>query len=222
MWLSWSLCVVNLSDSSAFTEENIRERIIRCPWGVCMFVCVCLKQSPVVKMWMLRPHAHVWTGQELLHDVHIVNLPAAAQPLLLRVQLLIVLNLKQKTHTQLSDTTECGRLNLNEQDYRPQAGHPALLCTLIRRAWDTYFFVELELRHSLIYFIHTEVLEEQEACETQSKNTVSIHLSATAIFISLLVNNDFSLSSGVQTLNIRQNINLGRADLLRLLLKSKL
>lgn len=49
----------------------------------------------------------------------------------------------------------------------------ALLCALIRRAWDTYFFVELELRHSLIYFIHTEVLEEQEACETQSKNTIS-------------------------------------------------
>lgn len=174
MWLSWSLCVVNLSDSSAFTEGNIRERIIRCPWGVCMFVCVCLNQSPVVKMWILRPHAHVWTGQELLHDIHIVNLPAAAQPLLLRVQLLIVLNLKQKTHTHSLATPQNAEGSIwISRITGPKPVIHALLCTLIRRAWDTYFFVELELRHSLIYFIHTEVLEEQEACETQSKNTVS-------------------------------------------------
>ena len=41
------------------------------------------------------------TGQELLHDVAVVNLPAAAQPLLLGVQLLVVLNLKADTRGHL-------------------------------------------------------------------------------------------------------------------------
>ena len=39
--------------------------------------------------------AYVGTGQELLHDVAVVDLPAAAEPLFLRVQLLILLNLKR-------------------------------------------------------------------------------------------------------------------------------
>lgn len=39
---------------------------------------------------------HVRAGQQLLHDVDVVNLPAAAQTLLLRVQLLVLLNLKDR------------------------------------------------------------------------------------------------------------------------------
>lgn len=45
---------------------------------------------------------HMWTGQQLLHDVAVVNLSAAAQPLLLRVELLVVLNLKQTHEVSLT------------------------------------------------------------------------------------------------------------------------
>lgn len=93
----------------------------------------------------------MWTGQQLLHDVAVVNLPAAAQPLLLRVQLLVVLNLKHTHIQEVSLTPQqnnakrfLGGLNRNERDYRPNLSpnpwcrlipHRDTLDLLLRRTW---------------------------------------------------------------------------------------
>lgn len=45
--------------------------------------------------------AYVWTRQKLLHDVDVVNLSTASQPLLLRVQLFILFNLKRTKQDHL-------------------------------------------------------------------------------------------------------------------------
>lgn len=84
---------------------------------------------------------HMWTGQELLHDVAVVNLPAAAQPLLLRVQLLVVLNLKQTHEVSLTPQQNnakrfLGGLNLNERDYRPNLS-PIPWCRIIPKTHGT-------------------------------------------------------------------------------------
>lgn len=54
-----------------------------------------------------RQDTHVGTGEQLLHDVGVVDLPAPRQPLLLRVQLLVLLDLQHKhtPHTSLSFLT---------------------------------------------------------------------------------------------------------------------
>ena len=98
-------------------------------------------------------HPHMWTGQELLHDVHVVNLSAAAQSLLFGVQLLVVFNLKQ-TNSPRGQVNAAGRrgkvlplrLNLNKRDYAPNLSSFPMIASnpthtrhtrdlLLRRTW---------------------------------------------------------------------------------------
>lgn len=127
------------------TAAGRTSRPTRCE--LCVSACTWL-WAPHGAAWMRRC-PHMRTGQELLHDVAVVNLPAAGQPLLLGVQLLVVLNLKHThkvilTPQQNNAKRFLGGLNRNEQDYRPNLSSIPW-CRLIPHTRDT---VDLLLRRT--------------------------------------------------------------------------
>lgn len=116
------------------------DRLLIPPGACCVFLCVLDPECMRGAVWAWRGRPHMWTGQELLHDVAVINLPTAGQPLLLRVQLLVLLNLKQTHKVILYDATIdakrfLGGLNLNERDYRPNLS-PIPWCCLIQYTQD--------------------------------------------------------------------------------------